>query len=152
MRFDTRQILELADISREMLRHWKKALPPLFGRDGRSDRYSYSELVAICVIAQAVTKLTIPVSRFTENAERLFEDIDRQLRPGGVLLVLCILPDQLIFVTEKELLNLEVGSFIRLDVVVDRLNARAFSEDGQPKQAQLDLPFSDAKVMAMRTK
>lgn len=150
MRFDTSQILDLAGISKEMLRHWKRALPPLFGRDGRSDRYSYAELVALCAIAQAVTKLTIPVSRFTDNAVWLFEEIERQLKPGGALLILCILPDRLTFLTERELANVEAGSFIRLDVVVDRLSTRAFSEEEQPQEAQLDLPFRDAKIMGIR--
>ena len=39
MRLETAQVLELLGLTKETLRHWKKVLAPLNGRDGRSDGY-----------------------------------------------------------------------------------------------------------------
>ncbi|RNJ41774.1 hypothetical protein B5V01_21485 [Mesorhizobium erdmanii] len=56
----------------------------------------------------------------------MFEQIERQLRPGRALLILCILPDRLDFLIESDLPDIEAASIIRLDLVVARLRARSF--------------------------
>ncbi|MFV1493566.1 hypothetical protein VWX97_11350 [Phaeobacter sp. JH18-32] len=72
MRFSTRQVQELAGIRREQLRHWKKVLPPLAGRDGRADTYSFDEALSLSLIAALVNQLGIPVSRLIAPSSDLF--------------------------------------------------------------------------------
>ena len=72
MRFSTKQVQELAGVRREQLRHWKKVLPPLSGRDGRADTYSFAELLALSTISILVDRLGIPVSRMVAPSSDLF--------------------------------------------------------------------------------
>lgn len=72
MRFNTGQVQELAGIRREQLRHWRKVLPPLVGRDGRADLYEFAEVLALAVIAVLVDRMGVSVSRLSECATDIF--------------------------------------------------------------------------------
>lgn len=72
MQFSTRQVQELAGIRREQLRHWKKVLPPLSGRDGRAEMYRFDEALALSIIAALVVQLGLPVSRLISSSSDIF--------------------------------------------------------------------------------
>lgn len=72
MRFNTGQVQELAGIRREQLRHWRKVLPPLAGRDGRTDVYTLGEALALAVLVALVEGLGISVSRLSGCAGEVF--------------------------------------------------------------------------------
>jgi hypothetical protein len=72
MRFNTAQLYELSGVRREQLRHWKKVLPPLSGRDGRCEQYTFPEVIAIAVISALVDDLGINVSTLHGCADELF--------------------------------------------------------------------------------
>ena len=72
MQFSTRQVQELSGIRREQLRHWKKVLPPLSGRDGRADTYSFADVLALSTIAALVDRMGIAVSRLVVPSSDLF--------------------------------------------------------------------------------
>ena len=72
MRFNTGQVQELAGIRREQLRHWRKVLPPLAGRDGRTDVYTFGEALALAVLVALVEGLGISVSRLSACAGDVF--------------------------------------------------------------------------------
>lgn len=143
MRFETAQILEITGIGKETLRHWKRVLTPIEKRDGRSHRYGYSELVSLCVIAQAVLKLAIPIGRFTEDAPWLFDEIEIQTKPGGNPKVLYIMGDGMLFGHENELPDAETISLIRVKSVIERVNSKILEVE-DPPATQLDLPLGIA--------
>lgn len=72
MRFNTAQLQELSGARREQLRHWRKVLPPLFGRDGRCEQYTFPEVIAVAVISALVDDLGIAVSKLRPCADELF--------------------------------------------------------------------------------
>ena len=72
MRFNTTQMQQLTKVNREQLRHWRKVLPPLEGRDGRSDTYSFSEVVALAVLEALVNELRVSVSHLSSFSVDLF--------------------------------------------------------------------------------
>lgn len=88
IRIETAQVLELAGISSDKLRYWKDALPPIKGRDGRKHGYSFSEAVTIAAIAAAMRSFGIEISRFSANANALFDRIEDLLSDQAGSLVL----------------------------------------------------------------
>lgn len=72
MRFNTTQMQQLTGVNREQLRHWRKVLPPLEGRDGRSDTYSFSEVVALAVLEALVNNLRVSISHLSTFSIDLF--------------------------------------------------------------------------------
>lgn len=72
MQFNTGQMQELTGIRREQLRHWRKVLPPLVGRDGRADLYTFPEVLALAVIALLVYQLGISVSHLSACSTDIF--------------------------------------------------------------------------------
>jgi hypothetical protein len=149
MRYDTGQALSLIGITKETLRHWKRVLPPIFGRDGRSEGYAFQEILALSVIARAVQDLAVPISRFTPTAERLFTEIAAQIQPSGKPLVLCITRDDIVFTAHDQLPNAETIAIVRVGPIANTLR-RAVSEEPIETEAQLDLPFNDARVVRLR--
>lgn len=79
MRFSTAQLQELTNVRREQLRHWKKVLPPLNGRDGRGESYTFAEVLAIAFLMVVVDELGISVSKLAGTATDLFALIDEQV-------------------------------------------------------------------------
>lgn len=72
LRFNTAQMQQLSRVNREQLRHWRKVLPPLEGRDGRSDTYSFTEVVALAVLEELVNGLAVSVSHLSAFSSDLF--------------------------------------------------------------------------------
>ena len=149
MRYDTCQVLTLAGITKETLRHWKRVLPPIYGRDGRSDGYTFQEVVALAIIARVVQDLAVPISRFTSTAERLFGDIAAQIHPSGKTLVLCITRDDMVFTAHDQLPNVETMAIVRVEPIANKLRW-AVSEEPIDTEAQLDLPFDNARIVGLR--
>jgi len=149
MRYDTGQVLTLTGISKETLRHWKRVLPPIYGRDGRSEGYTFHEVLALSIIARAVHDLAVPISRFTSTAERLFSDSAAEIRTTGRALVLCITGSQMTFTTEDKLPDTGTMAIVRIGPIADKLR-RSVSEDHAHTEAQLDLPFQEARIVGLR--
>jgi DNA-binding transcriptional MerR regulator len=149
MRYDTSQVLILTGITKETLRHWKRVLPPIYGRDGRSEGYTFQEVLALSIIARAVQDLAVPISQFTSTAGRLFAETAAQIGPTGKPLVLCITGNQMTFTTHDELPNAETMAIVRVGPILDKLR-RAVAEDPAETEAQLDLPFDDARIVGLR--
>ena len=149
MRYDTSQVLTLIGITKETLRHWKRVLPPIFGRDGRSDGYTFQEVLALSIIARAVQDLAVPISRFTLTAESLFNEIAAQIQPSGKPLVLCITRNEMVFTEHDQVPNAETIAIVRVEPIANKLR-RAVSEEPIETEAQLDLPFDEARIVGLR--
>ena len=149
MRYDTTQALTLVGLGKETLRHWKRVLPPISGRDGRSDGYTFQEVLALSVVARAVQDLAVPISRFTPIAEQLFREIAAQIPPTGKPLILCITRTDMVFASHDELPIAEAMAIVRVEPIANRLR-RAISQEPVETEAQLDLPFNDARVVSLR--
>lgn len=138
MRYQTAQILELLGITKEALRHWKRVLGPITGRDGRSEGYDFEEVVALAVIAEANRELSVPISRFASVAHRLFEDIGHHVVSGRADVVVCISRGDVALHPIDGLPTEPTLAIVRLEPVVRRLRARLFSAEPDAQLA-LDL-------------
>jgi hypothetical protein len=84
MRFNQSQVLGFTGLSKEAMRHWKTALAPLSGRDGRSADFSLGELLALAALAEATRSLRIPISVITPVAEQFFKLVEEDVAAGRV--------------------------------------------------------------------
>ncbi len=148
MRFEAAEVLDLVGISKEMLRHWKKALPPIFGRDARSSRYSFEEVVALAVIARAVRDFAVPVSHFTYIAEKMFNEVGRHLQPPHVAQIVCITRNDVLFAPLDSVPDHDCMVIVHLERLLVEIRANIEARGSQ--EAQLDLPLAGAKIAALR--
>ena len=150
MRFETAQVLEIAGVSKDTLRHWKKVLAPISRIDGRSARYSLSELVSICVIARATQELGVAISQIAKSAEWLFAAAEDHLPVGqherGIVY---LLPDGSGLWSTNPLPNLDAAIAIRIAPILERI-LFAPQQGTIDAKAQLILPF-DASVGSSRS-
>lgn len=134
MRFSTAQLQELTNIRREQLRHWKKVLPPLYGRDGRGESYTFAEVLAIALLMVVIDELGISVSKLAGTAAELFALVDERIdiveadyrihlsRNGQILVDP---PDDPVFVCVR----------------LDRIKAELMDKLAPEQRRQLALPF-----------
>jgi hypothetical protein len=136
MLFTTAQLLELTGMSAERLRHWKKVLPPIADRDGRSGRYTFEEIAALAVIAYAVEELEMQIAVFSGMANEIFGVFaeERVESPGAAL---CISRDEVALAVGAALPEWQAMAVIRtapiLEALMSKLHASA--------RAQFDLPI-----------
>lgn len=134
MRFNTAQLQELSGVRREQLRHWKKVLPPLFGRDGRCEQYTFPEVIAIAVVSAFVDNLGINVRKLRDCANELFALIHEYEDPGA-------LPTKLFLTPAGELFTIEPDgpayAIVQLNDVVSQLRGRL----APAQRRQLSLPL-----------
>lgn len=145
MRYQTSQVIELVGITKETLRHWKKVLQPIFGRDGRGASYSFEEVVALAVIAQARSGLSVPISRFASVAQRLFKDIAEQVDRNDDEVVLCITSGDVGLHSIRALPSDTTLAMVRLQPVV-RLVRRTATDQAPELDPQLMLDFSTIEL------
>jgi hypothetical protein len=139
MRFETAQVLEIASVSKDTLRHWKKILAPISGMDGRAARYSLSELVSVCVIACATQELGVAISQVAKSADWLFAAAESQLLAeyeGGIVY---LLPDGTGLWSTDPLPDIDAAIAIRIDPILKRI--RLAPQQITDAKAQLILPF-----------
>jgi hypothetical protein len=146
MRFFTSQVLASVNISTETLRHWKRALPPIRSRDGRSEGYSFRELATLAIIARAVHDLSVPISRFTAFAGELFTTIDPMSDVGDY--VLCITPTNMMLTKIANMPECTSIAVVRVAPVIADLRS-VLAIDMGPGETQLALPLGQ-KVIPFR--
>src|SRR3954470_23353672 len=93
MRFETAQVLEIAGVTKDTLRHWKKVLTPISQFDGRSAKYSLGDLVAICVIARATQDLGVTISQIAKSADWLFAEAGNRVLTEHHQAIVYLMPD-----------------------------------------------------------
>ncbi len=148
MRFFTSQVLSGVNISTETLRHWKRTLPPIRARDGRSEGYTFRELAAMAVIARAVHDLSVPISRFTTFARELFDGIDPLRMTDDY--VLCITQTEMRLTNITDMPDSTSLAVVRIAPVIAELRAAlAIDPDEGDLQQQLVLPLGP-KIIPFR--
>lgn len=138
MRLETAQVLDLLGLTKETLRHWKKVLAPLSGRDGRSNGYTFDEVVALALIASATTNLQVPISRFSQVAYRLFQDVADHVDDTDTTTVLCITQGDVALYPIDKLPGDACLAFVRLAPTIRRLHQRLTPEPRVDPQLSLD--------------
>lgn len=144
MRFFTSQVLASINISTETLRHWKRALPPIRARDGRSEGYTFRELAALAVIARAVHDLSVPISRFTTFARELFDEIDPLSANDDY--VLCITQTEMTLTKIAEMPDRTSLAMVRIAPVITELRAALAIDPEEGHLKQLLLPLGPKVV------
>jgi len=140
MLFQPAQVLEIAGISKDTLRHWKRFIGPISGVDGRRRQYTLTDLVGICMIARAIQDLGLQISQFSDHADELFHELTSQLPPSGVPRVLCVVPNGMFFVDAGELPDADVLAYIKISPVIDSILSILRSETPM-SPPQFELPF-----------
>ena len=140
MLFQPAQVLEIAGISKDTLRHWKKFIGPISGVDGRRHHYTLTELVGICMIARAIQDLGLQISQFSNHAEKLFQGLASQLPPNGVPQVLCIVPNGMFFAQAGEVPAADSLAYIKIYPIIASISLTLHTEVTL-SPSQLELPF-----------
>ncbi|MEQ1613260.1 MAG: hypothetical protein ABL904_10945 [Hyphomicrobiaceae bacterium] len=144
MRLETAQVLELLGLTKETLRHWKKVISPLAGRDGRSAGYTFDEVTALALIASAVRDLQVPISRFSPVAHRLFQGIADHVEDANTTTVLCITHGDVALYPIDKLPGDACLALVRLAPVVRRLRLSLTPEPRSDPQLSLDFTSADS--------
>lgn len=135
MRFETAQVLEIAGVTKDTLRHWRKLLPPIKRFDGRSTKYSLPDLVAICVIARATQELGVTISQIAKSADWLFAEAENRVLAEHYHAIVYLMPDGKGIWATSLLTDLDAAIVIRIGPILDRIKS------APDTQAQLALPF-----------
>ena len=72
MRFTPSQVVDLAGITAETLRYWKKSMPSLASKRGHAPCYTRAEIVGLIVLRQLTRDFKIDVSALAPQSDALF--------------------------------------------------------------------------------
>jgi hypothetical protein len=72
MDFTPEQARTLAGVSRETLRHWRRAVPYLSGKAGKAARFTLTDVVGLAVIQEVVEKLGIQIASVGHSVDVMF--------------------------------------------------------------------------------
>lgn len=72
MRFTPAQVVDLAGITAETLRYWKKSMPSLAGKRGHAPCYTRAEIIGLIVIRQLTRDFKMDVSALAPQSDALF--------------------------------------------------------------------------------
>lgn len=140
MHFETAQVIDLVGITKEALRHWKTVLPPISGRDGRSGGYTFAEVLALALIAEAHRELDVPVSRFRDVAHRFFAEVfpvASHAKANDV--VVSITRGDIGVHSLVDLPPASAMALLRIDPILQRLRKRLSGAWREPEEAQMSL-------------
>lgn len=150
MRYRHSQVLELTGISKDAIRYWKHHLSPLREKDGRSQTYTFAEVVAIGAIADAVAVFNLGVERLAPMADQFFELIAKATEPGREPGLLCLGLGSVAWRAEPPR---DIGGcmlILPLGPVIARIRSQIAAGDAPVKPpAQYELPIPGRKVVGL---
>jgi len=82
MKLTPGQVREILSLSEDRFRHWKKALPPLAGRNGYKPCFSHGDLLAMALIKAMTDDAGVQVGALHAVAANLFDLCGRQSWAG----------------------------------------------------------------------
>jgi hypothetical protein len=72
IQFTQEQARTVAGVSQETLRHWRRAIPYLGEKSGKSARFSFADLVGLAVTAQLISAFGVGISTVAKPVDVLF--------------------------------------------------------------------------------
>ncbi len=138
------QARSFAGVSPEAWRHWRKVVGRLAAKTGKTARFSVGELIALTVVASAVSTLNVGIAGFAERWNELFE-LCAQQRPSNLRSAFVIVTAEKVELVDSDRLGRDKPAIvIPCAPIVDRLWTAVFSD--VPDQAQAPLPFAPHAV------
>lgn len=149
MRFTPAQVVDLASITAETLRYWKKSMPLLAGKRGHSPCYTRSEIVGLIVIRQLTRDFKIDVSVLALQSDALFTLCSpRWTQPSRQLLRVTCDGQVTSHETGSKMDFTEAVIVFPLDKAVQELNDRLNEQEGATQLELMGLPPVSVKIRA----
>lgn len=135
------QARSVTGIGQEALRHWRKYVPYLASRSGKSARFSFGDLVALAVTKEATDGLGISISRIHEGIESLFHAFAEQkvILPGTSALLQSNVTLLATAGTQLSELGQTPAALVPLDPIIEQLRSKFLNGLRLPPQSVL--PF-----------
>jgi hypothetical protein len=150
MRYRHSQVLEITGVSKDALRYWKKHISPLSQKDGRSEGYTFAEVLGIAVVAEAVAGFGVAVERLAPVANPLFALVAKATEPGREPGFLSLQPDSVRWDAELPGAVARCTLIIPIGPVAAQIRARIVAgELPEVPPVQFDLPIPGQRVVGM---
>jgi len=138
--YTPRQLRNVAAISQEAFRHWKKVLPPLCRGSGRGGRFSAGDLLAVVIIRGLTSDFSIRVGAISPIATPLFGICNATPWPNleRSKLTISLVDDDLQFLQETA--HVICGKpiiVVPLRPMVEYLRSALLAEEGADRQRGL---------------
>ncbi|MGF1639967.1 MAG: hypothetical protein ACFCUO_03375 [Rhodospirillales bacterium] len=135
------------------MRYWKRCLSPLRKKDGRSQTYTFAEVVAMAVIADAVAAFNVGVERLAPLADEFFELVANAVEPGREPGMICFGPASVAWLAVPPPDIDACMLILPLGAVVARIRSQIATVDAPVMPpAQYELPLPGRKVVGLRPK
>jgi DNA-binding transcriptional MerR regulator len=143
MKLSPGQIREVLGLSQDTFRHWKKALPPLAGRNGYRPCFSPGDLLALALIRALTEDAGVQVSALHAVATGLFDycgqhswaELERST------LVIELAGGRFRFLTDTNIPQLDkIGIVVSCRPIVADLRERLLMEKEDNNQGNLRFP------------
>lgn len=72
IQFTQEQARGLTGVSVETIRHWRKAVPYLGTKPGKSARFSFADLLGLAVTHELISNFGVRITSISEGIDRLF--------------------------------------------------------------------------------
>lgn len=144
IQYTSEQARSFAGVSPEAWRHWRKVVGKLAAKTGKKARFSAGEVIALTIVASAVSTLNVGIAGLAERWNDLFE-LCAQQRPSNLRSAFVIVTVEKVELVDADRLGRDRPAIIiPCGPIVDRLWTAAFS--GVTDQAQAPLPFAPQAV------
>lgn len=140
MKLTPGQVREILSLSEDRFRHWKKALPPLAGRNGYKPCFSHGDLLAMALIRAMTDDAGVQIGALHAVAANLFDLCGRQAWAGleRSTLVLELPRVRVEFVSEPHIPQLDrIGIIVPCQPIIADLRERMLQDAKESEQGHL---------------
>lgn len=141
--FTQEQARTLTGVSVETIRHWRKAIPYLANKPGKSARFTFADVVGLAV-TQELTNFGVRIGSVSEGVEALFQLLSKVgagVLEGGIALVTTTGAS---IIRSEELIDLRIdqsGVVVQLYPLIARIREHMLpTKPGALDQASLPFP------------
>lgn len=151
MQYTQAQVRETVGLSLETYRHWKRVLPPLATKGGRTACFSIGDLIAASIVHRLTEVAGVRVGHLSDVSAAIFEICNSSpwANLGGTTLWVDL--EQRTCVVERAVRSHPDASlvlFCRLDPILCRLRDALLRS--QPDQGQSELLLPPVRATAVR--
>ncbi|WP_149539267.1 hypothetical protein [Siccirubricoccus phaeus] len=146
--FTQEQARDVVGVSAEKLRHWRKTIPYLRRKAGKSARFTFSDLVGLAVTLEIVDRLGVGIASIQKGVDELFELLGQTDLTRLRQLVAVVSPDSVRLCSATELPWSDPGEpmiAVPCRPLVDRVSGHVLPITPKPQSA---LPFPPQALRA----
>lgn len=152
MRYTQGQVREVVGLTTQAFRHWKKVLPNLKNKTGKTSTFSAGDILCLSIIKELTDSFNIPVSWLTQKENQIVSICNSVTWQELSESTLVIDQDEIKYIDHQ---RIDIDSdtpriYLPLNSIITKIRQKVLDTQTEITQKELPFPLVDVQARAFK--